>query len=50
MIISRLVRGLHCLLRWRCRMASKKKERKALPPIWRVPDELWVIAGPIIAG
>jgi transposase len=30
-------------------MARAKQERKPLPPIWRVPDELWVIAEPIIA-
>jgi len=30
-------------------MARVKQERKPLPPIWRVPDELWVIAEPIIA-
>ena len=30
-------------------MARKKQERKPLPPIWRVPGELWVIAEPIIA-
>src|SRR4051794_12848644 len=30
-------------------MARKKKERPPLPPIWHVPDELWAIAGPIIA-
>jgi len=30
-------------------MARKKKERPPLPPIWRVPDELWAIAEPIIA-
>ena len=30
-------------------MARKKQERKPLPPIWRVPDELWAIAEPIIA-
>ena len=31
-------------------MARAKKERKPLPPIWWVPDELWAIAEPIIAG
>ena len=30
-------------------MARAKKGRKPLPPIWRVPDELWAIAEPIIA-
>ena len=23
-------------------MGRRKQERKPLPPIWRVPDELWV--------
>ena len=30
-------------------MARAKKQREPLPPIWRVPDELWAIVEPIIA-
>ena len=29
-------------------MARARKKREPLPPIWRVPDELWAIAEPII--
>ena len=30
-------------------MGRPRKKREPLPPIWRVPDELWAIAEPIIA-
>ena len=30
-------------------MARAKKQREPLPPIWRVPDELWALVEPIIA-
>ena len=29
-------------------MARPKKERKPLPPIWRIPDALWEIIKPVI--
>src|SRR3954463_14652397 len=47
--ISRLAPGLHRLLSRRCRMGRPRKKREPLPPIWRGPDELWAIAGAIIA-
>src|SRR3954463_12801854 len=48
--ISGLAPGLHRLLSRRCRMGRPRKKREPLPPIWRVPDGLWALAGPIIAG
>jgi len=30
-------------------MGRPRKEREPLPPIWRVPDELWAEVEPIIA-
>jgi putative transposase len=30
-------------------MARPKKERPPLPPIWRVPDELWAMVVPLLA-
>jgi putative transposase len=30
-------------------MAASKKQRKALPPIWRLSDELWAEVEPILA-
>jgi len=30
-------------------MARPKKERPLLPPIWRVPDELWAMVAPLLA-
>src|SRR3954463_14571841 len=46
--ISGLAPRLHRLLSRRCSMGRPRKKREPLPPIWRVPDELWAIAEPII--
>ena len=30
-------------------MASRKKEREPLPPLWEAPNELWALIEPLLA-